>query len=111
LLRITVQEQETGSVLLLEGRLEGPWVPELEKVFDEQQNKPAGSGHITIDLGGLTGMDDSGESTLQSLYERGAILVCADVMNEYLVQRMRDGTAKPLEVIYRPCHFDETETT
>lgn len=107
MLRITVEEDAIEPRLLLEGRLEEALVPELEKAFAERAVLPA-ERPIIVDLSGLTGIDEAGESSLRKLYERGATLRCADVMNTYLVERMAHGPVKPFGGVCRPCHSNET---
>ena len=102
MLRITIEEDAIEFRLLLEGRLEETLVFELEKAFAQQTGVSAGRP-VVIDLSGLTGMDEAGESILQKLYERGATLRCADVMNTYLVERITLGVVKPLQAPCRPC--------
>jgi len=109
-LRITVQEREREVRLVLEGRLEQSLVPELERAFLEEQ-VAASERPIIVDLCGLTGMDEAGESTLQTLYARGAQLRCADVMNEYLVERMALGRVNGLQAPCRPCAATITSET
>jgi hypothetical protein len=108
LLRITVEEQGTEVRLLLEGRLEQSLVPELERAFT-QQRVVAADRPVVVDLCGLTGMDEAGESSLQRLYQRGATLRCTDVMNSYLVELMAEGPVKPLQAPCRPCHSTDTQ--
>jgi hypothetical protein len=107
LLKITVMQHRSETVLVLEGRLERPWVPELEKVFSQQNG--AAYHLLTVDLCGLTGMDEAGEASLHSLHHRGARLRCADVMNRYLVERMALGAVKPLQAPCRPSQCNETQ--
>lgn len=110
MLRISIQQLPSGAILFLEGRLEAPWIPELENAVAQQGFAVAGK-NITIDLCGLTGMDAVGESTLQTLYRRGATLRCSDVMNEIFVERMTAGAANPSQAISRPCHTSDHERT
>jgi len=109
LLKITVEEQGTKVRLVLEGRLEQPLVSELERAFT-QQRVIAGEKPLIIDLCGLTGIDQAGESTLQNLYRRGATLHCADLMNQYLVERITQGGVKPLQAPCRPYHSNGEQT-
>jgi hypothetical protein len=108
LLRITVEQRATEVCLVLEGRLEQSLVPELEKTFFEQR-VIAAERPLIVDLCGLTGMDQAGESALQDFYQRGAQLRCADVMNEYLVERITMGVGKPLRAPNRPCASKVTQ--
>lgn len=107
MLRITVEERKTEVCLLLEGRLEEALVSELEKAFT-QQRVIAAERPVIVDLCGLTGMDQAGECSLQTLYQRGAKLRCTDVMNTYLVERMAEGSVTPLQAPCRPCHSGTT---
>lgn len=108
MLRITIQQRDAEVQLVLEGRLEGPLVPELERTFAEQRDQ-AGGRPVIVDLFGLTGMDEAGKSSLQKLYQRGATLRRGDVMNEYLVDRMTRGAMEPLQAPCRPDHATETQ--
>ena len=107
MLKITVRQQRSETVLVLEGRLERPWVPELEKVVSQQNG--AADHLLTVDLCGLTGMDEAGEASLYSLHHRGAHLRCADVMNRYFVERIALGPVKPLQAPCRPSQCNETQ--
>jgi hypothetical protein len=107
LLRISVEEDGFELRLLLEGRLEEALILEVEKAFAEQTGLSAGRP-VVVDLAGLTGMDEAGESSLRKLYEQGATLRCADVMNTYLVEQMAHGPLKPLQAPCRPSHSNET---
>ena len=107
MLRISVEEDAIGLRLLLEGRLEEALVTELERIFAEQKSLSAGRP-VVVDLSGLTGMDEAGESSLRKLYELGATLRCVDVMNTYLVELMADGPLKPTKAPCRPGHSNET---
>jgi hypothetical protein len=109
-LRITVHPDSESSILVLEGRLEAPWIPELEKAM-AQPGFTLNTGSVTIDLCGVTAMDAAGEAILQALYQRGATLRCADLMNQFFLERMAAGTANPSQAISRPCHTAEEERT
>jgi len=107
LLRITVEDSGAEVRLMLEGRLEQSLVPELERALMERHVIGA-EQRLILDLRGLTGMDQAGESTLQKLYQRGAQLSCADLMNEYLVERITLGAGNPVQAPFRPCDSNVT---
>lgn len=107
MLRITVEEDAIELRLLLEGRLEKALVLELDNALAQQMDLSAGRP-IVVDLSGLTGMDEAGESSLRKLYEQGVTLRCADVMNTYLVEQMAHGPLKPMQAPCRPSHSNET---
>lgn len=85
MLRISLEEHASSLSLVIEGRLEGPWVEELRRVMQEHS---ADSAVLTIDLCGVTGMDTAGHALLEELHQGGATLQCSDVLNQYLVEQM-----------------------
>jgi len=104
-LRISVEESGQHLSLILEGRLVGPWVEELEKVCVDL-GSPA-YGRVTVDLCGVTAMDASGQALLDRLLQRGATLRCSDVMNQYWVEQMAQP-AKRLPEACRPCRSESS---
>lgn len=101
MLRITVEEQLESLSLVLEGKLIGPWVDELRAISIERA-----SGlklrQLTVDLCGLTSMDQRGQSLLGALLQQGATLRCSDVMNQYLIEQMAAPNGDQQEAS-RPC--------
>lgn len=100
MLRISVQRQAESLLLVLEGRLAGPWVDELRRVSQEL-SLPDGAS-LAVDLCGLIAMDASGQILLDELRQTGATLRCSDVMNQYLVEQMARPAGAARETC-RPC--------
>lgn len=100
MLRISIEQHEDGVSLVLEGRLDGPWVDELRTVCLECGSNEKNVA-LTIDLCGLTAMDTRGQHLLDELLQRGATLRCSDVMNQYLVEQM--GSSAEFPEACRPC--------
>jgi hypothetical protein len=72
MLRITKRNPPNGRpVLVLEGRLVGPWVGELRRTVDE------GDGPTAVDLAAVTFADAEGVAALRALRSAGADLVGA----------------------------------
>jgi hypothetical protein len=72
MLRITKQNPPNGrSVLMLEGRLVGPWVVELRQIVAEIE------GPTSLDLAGVTFADADGVAALRALRVAGTDLVGA----------------------------------
>jgi hypothetical protein len=70
MLRITEQPlPPDGRVIVLEGRLVGPWVEELRRVVSGRA-----PGEVTIDLGALSFADADGLTLLRSLRDSGVQL-------------------------------------
>jgi hypothetical protein len=105
MLKISAEDTGDSLRLMLEGRLVGPWIAELRRVCSEY-GAPATTKKLTIDLCGLTSMDVSGQQLLQDLFDLGASLRCADVMNQYLVELM-SLTKKKSDGACRPCQASE----
>src|SRR2546428_788092 len=72
-LRITTQETDEAIRLLLEGKLSGPWVAELERAVSNGKASSPGRS-IVVDLSGLTGTDAAGRNLLASIRSGGATL-------------------------------------
>ncbi|MGA8874629.1 MAG: hypothetical protein WCC25_00300 [Candidatus Korobacteraceae bacterium] len=106
MLRISVEENGGELSLILEGRLVGPWVDELQRVCGDL-GPPANYWRVTVDLCGVTAMDASGQALLDKLLQRGATLRCSDVMNQYWVEQMAQP-AKRLPEACRPCRSDSS---
>jgi hypothetical protein len=71
MLRITKQNPPDGRpVLVLEGRLVGPWVGELRRTVAELDQK-------AVDLAGVTYADADGVAALRALRSAGTELVGA----------------------------------
>ena len=72
MLRITAEENATGTRVKLEGKLRGPWVTELETVY--LSRKQAGHGPIVLEIDNLTEADQAGRFLLTLLQREGAVL-------------------------------------
>jgi hypothetical protein len=83
-IRITVEETNEIVCLLVEGKLSGPWVAELDSVTrniaaDVQPKS------LEIDLSGLAGMDAAGRSLLTRFRAGGVKLRNLDPLSESLL--------------------------
>lgn len=107
MLRISVDQDQVSACFLLEGRLVGPWVDEVRRVW---QQTAEGPGHLqlVVDLQGVTAMDTRGQRLLEELLQHGAALRCSDVMNQYLVEQM--GVSGRLPETCRPCRRFTTQS-
>lgn len=99
MLRISVEKAAESVSLILEGRLVGPWVDELDRVSAEVISTDQ---KLTVDLCGLTAMEPKGQLLLERLLQRGATLRCSDVMNQYLIEQMAQPAGR-VEESCRPC--------
>lgn len=84
MLRITADDHPRFLTFRLEGRLEGPWVRELERCWRgllEAVNKAT----ISVDLTGVTYIDAAGKAQLADMHEHGAQFIAADCMTQAVV--------------------------
>lgn len=79
MLRITLHESETTVRMVLEGRVAGPWVDELDRVWNETAPR-LGAKKLAIDLSDITYADSAGRSILRIIFSQsGAKLVAASL--------------------------------
>src|ERR1700691_2115060 len=71
MLKITVQKNDAGSTLVLEGKLVGAWVAEVETCWQAER---ANAKKVWLDLNGVTFIDAEGKTLLAKLYREGATL-------------------------------------
>jgi len=64
---VSVGNGQGNTTLVLEGRLVGPWVQELQRSCEEPLGSMAG---LTLDLGTVSFVDRDGIELLRSLAER-----------------------------------------
>jgi anti-anti-sigma factor len=83
-IRITVKETNDIVCLMVEGKLSGAWVPELENVVADMVDQ-RDSGAVEIDLSGISGMDAAGRSLLVRLRMDGVRLRNLDPLSESLL--------------------------
>jgi len=88
MLKITVRQDAApdSMSLILEGRLAGPWVEELNSYWREMLvNK---QNCTMIDLTGVTFIDPNGKALLTRLWQQGAELRAAGCMTRCVVEEI-----------------------
>lgn len=73
MLRISIEYRADSTTLRLEGKLVGPWIPELEHCWRGVTDtaKPA---HLIVDLNGVSWVDPAGRALLREIHRSGATL-------------------------------------
>ncbi len=72
MLRITrVEKASAETLLIVEGRLVGPWVAELKNAVIGADTEPE---HVTIDLSAVSFVDARGLKLLHQLMAQGVVL-------------------------------------
>lgn len=84
MLRITTKDNPRIITFRLEGRLEGPWVRELEQCWCDVLNG-ASRPDVCVDLTGVTYIDTTGKARLAEMHEQGAKLIAGDCVTKALV--------------------------
>jgi len=73
-LRITPSEKANALELMLEGRLEGPWVEVLRKSWTDTWGRKE-QPHVLVDLGSVSFVDSKGRTLLLNMQDEGVGLV------------------------------------
>jgi hypothetical protein len=87
-LRITLEENPDAVVLKVEGRLAGPWVEELGRLWKEKAPAVARK-KLSLDLRGTTFADAGGIGILKTIYsETGAAILSGTPWTQYLAEEV-----------------------
>jgi hypothetical protein len=88
MLKITLQESEQAVEIVLEGRVAGPWVAELSRVWVETAPRLA-SRKLTLDLRNITYADSGGKQLLKTIYDpTRAKLLSSSLWTQYLAEEI-----------------------
>ena len=84
MLRIYIHDQMPVTSFVLEGKLVGPWVKELEKHWESAL--AAGSSRtMLVDLADVSFIDDDGRALLARMRQKGVRLLSAGVLINAIV--------------------------
>jgi hypothetical protein len=86
MLRVTTTDQDRTITLKLEGKLIGPWVRELSRVWFNAVRSPRST--YVVDLRSVTFIDNPGRALLSSMSRRGARLIASDCMTRMIVDEI-----------------------
>jgi anti-anti-sigma factor len=86
MLKVTTTNQNQTVTLKLEGKLAGPWVQEVTRVWDDTAQTPQG-GYV-IDLRSVTFIDSPGRALLATMSRRGAQLIATDCLTKNIVDEI-----------------------
>lgn len=93
-LKITIQNSEKEIEITLEGRVAGPWVAELNRVWVETAPQ-LGNRTLSIDLRNVTYADAPGKQLLREIYSRThARLVASSPWAQYLAEEITQSQAQ-----------------
>lgn len=93
-LKITIQNGDVEIKMTLEGRVAGPWVAELRRVWVETVPQ-SGTRTLSIDLQNLTYADAAGKQLLREIHaQTHAKLIASSPWAQYLAEEITQSPAK-----------------
>ena len=87
MLRVTTTSQNQTITLKLEGKLAGPWVQEVTRVWDDTAQSPRSD--YVVDLRSVTFIDIPGQALLATMSRQGAKLIAADCLTRNIVDEIQ----------------------
>ena len=86
MLKITVHPEGQSTTLLLEGRLAGPWVEELDRCWRQISTGP--DARVVVDLHNVTFVDADGKGVLRQMRKHGAELRASGCLMRCIVEEI-----------------------
>lgn len=86
---MTTRHSDDGCSLIVEGRVKGPWVVELEKAWQTALKSRTDGGAVVVDLSAVSFADWRGRKLLLEMRNQGAKLVGSSMF----LSKMLEGTA------------------
>jgi hypothetical protein len=90
MLKITIVDTPTEQRIVLIGKLAGPWVGELQRVWEGSRER-LGNQRRVVDLNDVTLIDHSADGMLATMMKEGAELVGNSMVNQWLIQAFKEG--------------------
>lgn len=87
MLRLRTLSRCGETVLVLEGRLAGPWIEELARCWGRLREENDGRS-IRVDLDGVTFVNAPGKALLARLHEDGALLTARACMTSAIIEEI-----------------------
>jgi hypothetical protein len=89
MLRITNTTRPEGVMVVLEGRLAGPWVDELARCW-KALTATRDVGSICVQLDAVTFIDTTGRALLRTMHEEGAVLAASGCMTRAILEEIKE---------------------
>ena len=93
MLKISIIDTSTEQRIVLVGKLAGPWIRELQKVW-EQAHPGLGNRSCVVDLNDVTLIDGGADGLLLIMLNQGAELVANNMQNRWLIQALKNGKTR-----------------
>jgi anti-anti-sigma regulatory factor len=101
LLRITIQNDQGVTQFILEGKLAGACVCELEKCWQNSIVKQS-PAQVVIDLTNVTYVDNSGRELLSQMFQEGTRFTARLLMPKSIIQEIECGSEPSQPEAKRP---------
>lgn len=90
MLKITIIDTPTDQRIVLLGKLAGPWVGELQRVWEESRHR-LGNRRRVVDINDVTLIDHSADALLVTMLQEEAEFVGNGLVNQWLIQAFKEG--------------------
>jgi len=87
MLRTMISDEPFGQRWVLQGRLCGQWAADLKEKWETLKSTREGRG-CSVDLEGVTSVDDEGERVLLKMLSEGALLVASRAYMKYVLESL-----------------------
>ena len=91
MLRITKRNRPETTCFIIEGRLAGPLISELDRCWQAAITEEPDLS-IQVDLTGTTCIDAKGKQLLARMHQNGAKLTGSGLMTEFIIREIENAT-------------------
>lgn len=88
MLRVTTRHSDDGCSLIVEGRVKGPWVVELEKAWQAALKSRTDGKALVVDLSAVSFADWRGRKLLLEMRNQGAKFVGSSMFLSKMLEGM-----------------------
>jgi anti-anti-sigma regulatory factor len=89
MLKVTTLNQNQTLTLKLEGKLAGPWVQEVSRVWFDTARSPEKG--CVVDLRSVTFVDRLGQALLAKMSRQGAKFIAEDCLTRNIVEEIKNS--------------------
>src|SRR5579872_6941018 len=93
MLRVTRQDGKRPPTLKVEGKLCGPWVPELEREWSRAAAETGDQG-VIADLSNVTFFDSAGWDLLERMAQHGVNLQAHELLPRFVISEIESHLGK-----------------
>jgi hypothetical protein len=91
MLRITIENNPVNKSFVIEGRLEGAHVTELENCWQRTLSNESNYCPLLVNLTATTFIDAGGKELLTRMHRSGARLIASGVMTKKVVEEIEES--------------------